>query len=225
LNVIPLEQASEYIDAFVKKVSGNKELFDLFQEMASFYLYSPSSPLLNEQLYIPFAKSALSSNILTSEERIQYSYRLEVSQKNNPGDTAANFTYTTPDEKETTLHKLESPYTLLYFHNYDCENCKETLKQLASNSTIKSLIKNKVLQPLMIYTEGDIELWEEHKHNSPEGWLSGNDKNENIKMKRIYELRAMPSIYLINKEKRVILKDVQPEKLLFYLSSIEASVK
>lgn len=221
LNHIPSEQAKEEIRRFVEKTTGNRLYFDTFQQMASFYLYNVSSPLLNEALYAPFAQSALEYGALTDEERTQYSHRLQVAQKNNPGDTASDFCYETHNRKKQSMHSIDAQYTLLFFHDYDCENCKEILQHIASNGTVMSLIQKGILQPLMIYTEGDAALWEENKHNHPQGWLPAFDWKEEIKSRRIYELRAMPSIYLIDKEKKVVLKDAQPERLLLYLSTLQ----
>lgn len=220
LNTLPVKQAHELIKGFIKKIHCDKEWFDTFQYMASYYLYNISSPLLNEELYIPFAQSALESNLLTEEERIQYSHRLEVAQKNNPGNIAADFKYIMPNGKENTMHRFtkKAEYILLFFHDFDCENCKAALSFLANNKIIDSLSESGTLQPLMIYTEGDDELWRKHKNNTPKRWDSGYDRSESIRMKRIYELRAMPSIYLIDKKNRVVFKDITPEKLLQNLS-------
>jgi hypothetical protein len=42
----------------------------------------------------------------------------------------------------------------------------------------------------------------------PSSWLSGYDYNAEIEDKETYILRAIPSIYLLDREKHVILRDV-----------------
>jgi hypothetical protein len=85
---------------------------------------------------------------------------------------------------------------------------------------LKELVENGTLKVVLVYTEGDADVWKNHKNDHPSGWLSVFDASETVRMKRIYELRAMPSLYLINKNKKVVLKDVTADVLLQYLAPI-----
>lgn len=40
----------------------------------------------------------------------------------------------------------------------------------------------------------------------PEGWMVATDR-EAVKMGALYDLKAMPSLYLLDGQKRVVLKD------------------
>ena len=62
------------------------------------------------------------------------------------------------------------------------------------------------LTVLAIYTEGNPEAWENDLSSIPSGWLAGTDR-EAIKLGALYDLKAMPSLYLLDGEKRVLLKD------------------
>jgi hypothetical protein len=106
---------------------------------------------------------------------------------------------------------------LLVFYDPECQNCQAILEDLASNSILQRLQNQNRIKVLMIYTEGDEAIWQAHKNHHPKGWISGFDQNEKIKQKPLYDLRAMPSIYLLDADKRVIFKDVLPEKLIPYL--------
>lgn len=215
----PIDISTKNILSFLNKTGKNNEWSELIMQMATKYLYHIESPLLSEELYIPFAQYALSIPNLSIKDSILYTHRLEVALKNRPGSIANDFPFVTSKGKQTTLHKSIDKCTLLFFNDPECENCKEAKSQLTGNDIIRQMTENGTLQPIMIYTEGDSEVWKQHKHDCPKGWISGFDAEENIRMRRIYELRAMPCIYLIDKDKKVILKDVNINTLITYLNS------
>ena len=221
----PLDISTKNIATFLNKTGKNNEWRELIMQMATKYLYHIESPLLSEELYIPFAQYALSMPNLSIKDSILYTHRLEVALKNRPGSKANDFPFVTSKGKHTTLHKSTDKCTLLFFNDPECENCKEAKSQLTENDIIKQMTENGTLQPIMIYTEGDSEVWKQHKHDCPKGWISGFDAEENIRMRRIYELRAMPCIYLIDKDKKVILKDVNINTLITYLNSSSQSLR
>lgn len=216
----PADISTKNILSFLNKTGKNNEWCELIMQMATKYLYHIESPLLSEELYIPFAQYALSIPNLSIKDSILYTHRLEVALKNRPGSKANDFTFVTSKGKHTTLHNSIERCTLLFFNDPECDNCKEAKSQLIGNDIIRQMTENGTLQPIMIYTEGDSEVWKQHKNDCPKGWISGFDAEENIRMRRIYELRAMPCIYLIDKDKKVILKDVNINTLITYLNSL-----
>ena len=216
----PIDISTKNIASFLNKTGKNNEWRELIMQMATKYLYHIESPLLSEELYIPFAQYALSIPNLSIKDSILYTFRLEVALKNRPGSKANDFPFVTSKGKHTTLHNSTDKCTLLFFNDPECENCKEAKSQLTGNDIIRQMTENGTLQPIMIYTEGDSEVWKQHKHDCPKGWISGFDAEENIRMRRIYELRAMPCIYLIDKDKKVILKDADINTLITYLNSL-----
>jgi hypothetical protein len=41
----------------------------------------------------------------------------------------------------------------------------------------------------------------------PKGWICGYDKEMTLTHKRLYDLKAIPSLYLLDKRKHVLVKD------------------
>lgn len=207
-------EAERYIKSFIRKMEGSARWQKVFLKTAEKYLYNAESPLLNEELYIPFAQAALMSQNTTEREFIRYNYQLEVAQKNRPGKRAGNFEYITSDGKKSELYKTAGKQLLVIFHDPLCENCQNIMNGLINDYTLHRLVQAKEVTVLLVYTEGDKNTWEEHKNKYPKEWISAFDKNESIKDKRIYELRAMPSLYLLDTEKNVILKDALPQVVM-----------
>ena len=63
------------------------------------------------------------------------------------------------------------------------------------------------LKILAIYPDTDIEAWRDYQPNMPKRWISGYDADMAISRDRSYNLRAIPALYLLDSEKRVLVKD------------------
>ena len=69
---------------------------------------------------------------------------------------------------------------------------------------------------LNIYIDEDLQGWRDYMPIYPEEWYNGFDPDLAIRTENLYDVRAIPSLYLLDEEKRVILKDA-PENRLFNL--------
>ena len=54
----------------------------------------------------------------------------------------------------------------------------------------------------------------------PDEWYNGFDPDMVIRNDELYNVRAIPSLYLLDKDKRVILKDAPENKIFQYLMSV-----
>ncbi len=68
---------------------------------------------------------------------------------------------------------------------------------------------------LPIYTEGDRPLWEKTKSSMPSEWTVGYD-DSNIAENGLYNLPSMPILYLLGKDKKVLLKETNLEGITNY---------
>lgn len=73
------------------------------------------------------------------------------------------------------------------------------LDQVASN--LKSNTQ------VVFYRRLTIDKWREYVPEYPREWLCGYDYNYIIRNDLTYSVRAIPSLYILDKDKKVILKD------------------
>lgn len=214
----PEEKAVQYIDDFFQTAESDScvcmEMFSLSEK----YLYDPNSPLRNESLYIAVLEKILSWEKLAPVYKIRPEYQYELALKNRPGNPAADFVYTLKGGVRHRLYSLKSDYILIYFNNPGCGDCKRVGKLLSESQVINKLIARRKLSLLSLYPDKDITEWEKALKLYPSSWIKAYDKDVVIKTKEIYDLRAIPTLYLLDKEKHVLLKDVSFESLEKYLS-------
>lgn len=61
-----------------------------------------------------------------------------------------------------------------------------------------------MLNILMVYPDKNIDTWKKHLSTIPDTWTNGYDKSTVIVDKQVYDLKAIPTLYSLNKDKRVI---------------------
>ena len=78
------------------------------------------------------------------------------------------------------------------------------------------LVKRGELKVLAMYIDEDLTAWRENSGKYPNEWIYAYDHNLVLRDNNIYGLRAIPSLYLLDKEKRVILKDAPVGDIISY---------
>lgn len=216
LNYVPNENTGESIRATLKKAEADTAMYVHFSSLFEKYFYDPNSPFRNEEFYIPVLNEITKSSILSDEVKSVYQFQLDMAMKNRVGDKANNFSYTVASGQTSSLYGLQSDYTLLMFSNPGCPSCEAVTAQLnSSGPLIAALSRNSpnrtMLTILTLYPDADINEWLTHLPQMPSKWVHAYDKDLQITHQRLYDIKAIPTLYLLDKDKRVILKDTSIE--------------
>lgn len=214
------EVAAASIKGMLKKAEVDSTVYAYFTNMYEKYLYDPNAPMRNEELYIYVLESILSSSLVDDVHKIRPAHLLELALKNRVGAKAADFTYTLANGQTGRMYQLKADYLLLFFYNPDCEACKELTEQLTKSLFIKKMMQENRLKVLALYPDEDIKLWKMHLGHIPNTWIVGYDAAAVLKNEEIYDLKAIPCIYLLDKDKNVLLKDASYNQLVDYFSRI-----
>jgi hypothetical protein len=90
------------------------------------------------------------------------------------------------------------------------------INMLKGEPRISEMISGGTLAVLNIYIDEDLQGWKDYMSVYPEDWYNGFDPDFIIRNDELYNVRAIPSLYLLDKEKRVILKDAPENKMMYY---------
>lgn len=203
---------SDALSIFFSGIRRDEKALRQAGRFADLYLNNPSSPVRNENLYILFLKSMLSSDSIPEHIMLQNEARLRKASLNRPGMIANDFNYIDRTGQKGSLHRFKAPETLLIFYDPECTHCSDILNTLAENPEINGAIARGDLAVLAIYAEGKREIWEQGKNELPTQWNVGYDLT-GILDKELYDLPAMPTIYVLDEHHRVVLKDPEVENL------------
>ncbi len=214
LSVASAKDVTAGVKATLDKASaGDSTAIGRFAALFEKYLHDPNSPIRNEELYIPVLRYMIASDKVPELEKIRPRMLLEMALKNRPGDVATDFAYTLSNGRQGRLWEIKNRYTLLFFNNPDCHDCARVKEFIELSPYIGD---NPNVSILALYPDEDLTLWRAISY--PKGWINACD-NGVVKRDRLYDLKAIPCLYLLDSDKRVILKDATIERIEEYLRS------
>ena len=215
LSVLPIvdaQTAERSVEAMMKRAEGNKMAYIRLANIAEKYLFEPNSPMVNDETYIMFLNQILKTGVLSRVEKARFEYQYKAVIKNRVGSVATDFLYMNTKGDIGSLHKFEAEKTLLIFYDPDCDNCTEIIEKLRYNRELNVKIASGQIKVLAIYAEENIDLWKKELAKMPSNWVVGRAVSK-IKPLGLYVLRAMPAIYLLDGDKKVLKKEAVPENL------------
>ena len=221
---VSTEHAANSVIAVLKKAEKEKtgRMYSYFVETLREYLYEPNSVVKNEEVYIPVTRYIIDNSKSNLTEIENAKYLQKVMMKNRTGSVAADFKYSLQSGKQGSLHKLEAPYTLLMFYDPDCSGCANTVNYMKTAPVIINGIKQGSLKILAFYADNDVEMWTKHLNDIPSEWINGYDKGRIVKGQDMYDLKGMPAIYLLDEDKRIILKGVMIPDVMEFLKKVKS---
>ena len=178
-----------------------------FLLLADKYLHDPNSPYRNDERYLLFLQYAATHQLADYTTNPRYQKHYTMVQKNRVGHKATDFPYTTQAGEKGRLYQLQSKYILLFFHDPDCEECQYVKKQLENQH---AHFVQKGVQVVAVYIDNEVEAW--RKAYYPSAWLSVYAPE--IDKQDLYDIKALPTLYLLDYQKRVVLKDARVEQLI-----------
>ena len=226
LNQLSPKDAEKSINTMLDKAKPYPTMYGHFARLYEKYFYDPNSPFRNEQLYIPAVKHLVESGVLSKDLQMIFSFQQKMMLKNRVGTKATNFAYTLANGNKKMMHNLQSKYLILFFTNPGCPACASTTDQIVNSSILEEIfalnnINNKVLTVLSIYPDANVDEWRKALPSMPQQhWVNSYDDGEVIFGNLLYDIKAIPTLYLLDKNKKVILKDVGLEEIEEYFMDV-----
>ena len=216
MNHVPLEVEELAIQTLYKKVAPHSRMLWHFWETMSSYWHNPNSPLKNEEKFIRMCRIVEDLPQVEDVLRQRVFYARILAEKNRIGTEAADFVYTLKSGKEGNLHDLKAQYTLLFFYNPDCHTCADIKQAMKSSLILQKMVGSGQMKVLTVYPDEDLDLWREKWPEMEKEWVNAYDKNQLITHDLLYDLSSIPSFYLLDKDKKVLLKDADWRQVLHF---------
>lgn len=226
LRTVPTQKALKSCEAFLQSTekaqieAGEGTLWKKVTDAYALVMGDPNSPYRNEEFCIPLYQKIASSPLSSESEKADADATLPLLRLNRLGEKANDFSYTMRNGRTGHLYGIDARYTIIFFSNPGCPNCREVMESLEQFPGIDALIEGKYLAVANIYPDEDLSEWIKYSESYPKNWISAYDHLQAIYGTPLYNIRAIPSVYLLDGEKRVLLKDVPTEYLLQYMQMI-----
>ena len=216
----PLPVGEKAMVGLFSCAESSPDAFGPMVDLTTRYFFDPNSPVRNEALYLPFVQRLAASPLTKPEMRGAYEWDARMCALNRPGTTATDFRFIDTAGRPRTLYGIKSEFILLVFGNPDCNACRDLVANMSASPEISALEASGRLKVVDIYIDQEIDDWKAKAASYPKHWINGYDPTFTIRQDLIYNVRAIPSIYLLDAEKRVILKDAPEDYALQVLSML-----
>ncbi|MBE6207194.1 MAG: DUF5106 domain-containing protein [Rikenellaceae bacterium] len=195
------------MDTLMRRASTSPTALRYFAFLAEQVLHDPNSPLRSSELYLPILEAQLQAPQINPYERIVLEHDLKLAMQNRLGEPANDFRFLTRDGKESSLYEVQADHTLLFFSNPDCSMCSMLKELLLHSAPIVERLTDGRLKILLLYPDEDLQAWRTAPSEAGHGVIDACDAEGRLRQEGLYDLRAIPSIYLLDRDKRVVVKD------------------
>jgi peroxiredoxin len=142
------------------------------------------------------------------------------------GKTAPDVTLFDEAGNPVRLHDIESPYLVLMFWAPDCGHCKKSMPFFLE---FNEKFKDRGVKSVAICTkhmDKTASCWEYVNENEMQG-LTYNlaDQHHKSRFQVLYNIRSTPQVFILDKDKKIILKRIAAEKLEEVMEEILANEK
>ncbi len=214
-------EAQSAVKTMLSRAAVSEEAYWHFLDLCEHYFYEPNSPMRNDEFFIPAIDHALSSKSpLDETSKSRYRTLKKTVERNRPNSIATDFTYTIQSGAQGRMHQIKSEILLLFFYNPGCADCRRVKEMLVASEAVDALHKAGRLKVLAVYPDEDLTEWKKYLSENPKWWISSYDKGAVVMSRNLYDLKAIPTLYLLDGDKRVVLKDPTPENLIGLLEML-----
>lgn len=224
-SLVPKAEGQEALGSLFRSIEDKQaadtssHVYLLMTELVSNYLYDPNSPFRDEDLYLPFLRGMVKSPFTREEVLPGYIFEEKMCSLNQYGTVAADFRFKDINGRTGSLHGIKAEYLVVFFSNPGCESCRDFMLTLRGSEKLSSLVKEGRMAVLNIYIDRELDKWRDYAHNYPSSWINAYDCDFIIREDAIYNVRAIPSIYLLDRDKKVLMKDVPPGRVLDFIEN------
>lgn len=121
------------------------------------------------------------------------------------------------DGEYESLYLSQADYTILVFYEYDCGHCKKDIPELYNDVYLKLLEHN--VEVYAVCMNDEKEKWKEFvETNNLAGWHHLWDPKHHSQFRFKYNVKTSPTLYLIDKDKKIVAKKLDNTNLSKLLS-------
>ncbi|NLA24388.1 MAG: redoxin domain-containing protein, partial [Bacteroidales bacterium] len=130
------------------------------------------------------------------------------------GKTAKDLVLKTIDNKQINLHDIDSKFLVVWFWEPDCDICDELTISLNQNRAELNKIGAKILA---INIGSEQEKWINYTRDNDLQFINTWNSEAFNDFQKYYGANRTPRLYVLNADKKILAKDLQPAGLPKYI--------
>ncbi|HKJ41422.1 MAG TPA: thioredoxin-like domain-containing protein [Sunxiuqinia sp.] len=211
-NNVLIQLPDSVLPVAIRLIESSRKYPEVFENLVSYLLNNSvkSAYISMENVFVALAKKYyLSGDAFWATKKTMDKIREEVKfRENNLVGLPAKELFL--EDSTGTYHSLyqqPTPFTVVVFWDPECGHCKKQIPQLYNDVFLNT--DPSQLMVMAVYTQGDKKEWlkfiDEH---GLDGWINVWDPNQISNFRVNYDVRTTPMIYLLDKDKKIIAKNL-----------------
>lgn len=208
------KKAMESIRKLIGNLKASPILSLQFTKAAEENLYGPRAEFWVDDIYLSFIDNLLANKKIPESKKKRYKEQKSLLTSNAIGAVIPEFKFHSLDDKPDGLSPTRD-YTLIELATPDCDDCRYSNLKLDISSVINDMILDGNLDVFIIYPE-------EHRQHPasiqfPDKWRVGTSDGAF----EVLDIRINPSFFIIDKNKKIIAKNLSIDGAIKHLESLK----
>lgn len=216
------------VDYVLNKVRGNKEAFQYYSSTLLNY-FAKSKIICMDAVYVHIADNYYCNpgapfgggfwlDKETKEKICANANELRPVLCNKPAPNITVYSLDSLNQKPTQLYSVKAKYTVVYFWDPDCGNCKKMSDKMVQ---IYPELKKRGAEVFGICSKDYREYNKCAQKVKEVGmqWPNNGDPYFQGKAKQSFDIKMTPFIYLLDENKKIIFKRIDPDQLIDVLDN------
>jgi peroxiredoxin len=215
LDNVVIQQADTIIVAVDELIAASKKNDEAFRYMLISLTnkYESSKVMGFDKVFVHLVDTYYMTNQATwtdAETIKKLEERAASIRPNFIGNPAPAFTLQDTLGRDYRLYDIDAKYTVLYFYDPDCGHCKKATPELYD---AYADLQSKNVEVLAICTTTDGKRWHEFIVENDLGWINLADLEAKTHFKYYYDVRSTPTVYILDEDKKILLKKIATEDI------------
>lgn len=132
--------------------------------------------------------------------------------------------FDTTYQKQIDLYSINAPFTVVVFWDHQCGHCQKTMPRL--NTLYDSLNKAGIkFEVYAVYTQDDWEGWKKYVREKKLKYINVGNMYGKSNYRKEYFFVATPQMYILDKNKKIRLKNMDTDGLVNVLDMLTKEAK
>lgn len=204
-------------DRLLEKASANKEMFKYTLWFITNNAES-SQVMGMDKVFVHLVENYYMTGLVDWIEEERLNRIINRAMEMKPlliGNIAPDFKIKDPEGDPVSLHGIEAEYLVIYFWDAECAFCKQATAALKKSYEQLTELGAKIFA---VNIEKDKQKWLNDIASHEQEWIHGNDINKKSDFLDVYSIFAIPQIFILDRDKRILAKDIGAEHIAKFLN-------
>ncbi len=206
ITIMPHASADTALSSINRLIEANKkspERILTLANLAENWVYSDTSSIFSEEIYLPFAKAAAGNKKISKAEKARFANQVCVIESSAIGANVPDIEFIHPDGTKGSLADVKSTSVLLFINDPDCDDCNLARVRLSADYNTNQLIEKGQLTVVSIYPDEPTDEWKKAAESYPSAWVTGAMPDAD----KYFDMRSTPVLLFLNAAHKVLLKN------------------